>query len=233
MSETSVNTSAVNTKYDELLSSLVDGEITELELRRLLKVSDEEFKSLRDRWSGYHMAKASINNDVPDVSFTDLSSSISALIAEEPAHSISGNIEQIAKPVKKQSVWAGVGRFAIAASVAGAVVLGVQFAPTDIDGQIADTQTAPVPTVTGLKVPSSFGHGLPVDTTISTVSTDNNPVVQQNRDVIVINEDTKNELKKAENEVNRLMLEHAQNSAQNTQQGVLPYARVPESSQDQ
>ena len=81
--------------------------------------------------------------------------------------------------------------------------------------------------------PSSFAQGLSSDTTISTVS--NTVKNQQNssaeRTPINITESTKEQLKQAEEEVNRLMLEHAQNASQNTQQGVLPYARVPETTE--
>ncbi len=221
MSETSVKN-----VLDESLSALVDGEISELELRRLLKADDQAFEELRGRWSSYQMTSASMKDDVPNVAFTDLSASISARIADEDSHSLTSNSST---KNRKQSIWSGVGRFAIAASVAGAVVLGVQFAPSTIDGQVADIDTP----ASGVKVPSSFGHGLPTDTAISTVSNESNPVVKQQKEAIVITESTKQQLQKAENEVNRLMLEHAQNSAQNTEQGVLPYARVPESSQEQ
>jgi sigma-E factor negative regulatory protein RseA len=215
--------SPVKQPLEESLSALVDGEITELELRRLLKVSDEDYKGLRTRWLRYQAASAGIKKDLPASDFCDLSERISAAIDEETTYSMSN------QSTRKPSIWSGVGRFAIAASVAGAVVLGVQFAPGGVNSELADAESALAPFA---KVPSSFGHGLPTDTTVRTVSNEAK-VTKPAQQTIIINEATQEQLKQAEEEVNRLMLEHAQNASQNTQQGVLPYARVPESSEKQ
>jgi sigma-E factor negative regulatory protein RseA len=213
----------VKQQLDESLSALVDGEISELELRRLLKASNEEYAALRENWSAYHMASAAVNKEIPAVQLHDLSASISAAIDAEPTHTSSS------KPVQKKSIWSGVGRFAVAASVAGAVVLGVQFAPNDLNNQVADVDSLPVQPA---QVPSSFGHGIPVDTTVNTVSNENSTVkTAPKKDTIILNESTQKQLQQAEEQVGRFMLEHAQNASQNTQQGVLPYKRVPESSE--
>ncbi len=213
----------VKQTLEESLSALVDGEATELEVRRLLKASDEQYEDLRDSWLRYQTASSATKSDFPSADFRDLSSSISAAIAEEPAHAIKGSS-------RKTSIWSGVGRFAVAASVAGAVVLGVQFAPSDLDStQVATADPVPA---SQAKVPSSFGHGLPTDTVVSTVSNESS-VSKPKAETIIITESTQQQLKEAEDQVNRLMLEHAQNASQNTQQGVLPYARVPESSENQ
>ncbi len=220
----------IKQRLDESLSSLVDGEIGELELRRLLKASDEEFSGLRDRWVRYQAGSAAIKQELPNVPFQDISASISAAIAEEPSYTgMSVNTT-----AKKKTLWAGVGRFAIAASVAGAVVLGVQFSPNDVDGgQFAGSTPAnPTASPSSSQVPSSFSQGLPADTSVRTVS--NEPIQsQKEQKTIIINESTQKQLQQVEDDVNRLMLEHAQNASQNTQQGVLPYVRVPESSENQ
>lgn len=231
MSQTKNNLSSQATVSDTLqesLSALMDGEASELEIRRLLKSSDEDFGALRQQWSRYHLASATNqpNNECAGSPVLDLSLSISDAIAQEPAHG-----EQSIKTIQKASIrnmWSGVGRFAIAASVAGAVVLGVQFSSTGLDNQIADNEPVTLPSTSA---PSSFGQGIPSDTTVSTVSNDVSPSVRsEQRTPITLNEETKEQLKQAEEQVNRLMLEHAQNASQNTQQGVLPYARVPENS---
>lgn len=214
----------VKHQLEESLSALVDGEITELELRRLLKADDEQYEVLRADWARYQTTSAAVKKDIPNVEFRDLSASISASIAEEPAH-------HFQKVVDKKSVWSGVGRFAVAASVAGAVVLGVQFSPDSLDSnQVANTD--PVPEVS-VNVPSSFGHGLPTNTKISTVSNESSTTAKKEQSTIIINESTQKQLKQVEGTVSRLMLEHAQNASQNTQQGVLPYVRVPESPENQ
>jgi sigma-E factor negative regulatory protein RseA len=210
--------------FEESLSALIDGEITEFELRRLLKADNEQYEGLRKKWGAYQLASSSLKGALPDVAFHDISNSIRAAIDEEPA--LSTSVKSVSRN-RLQSIWSGVGRFAIAASVAGAVVLGVQFTVDDPSSQIASVDAVPVAPA---KVPSSFGHGLPVDTTIRTVSNESK-VVKPTQEII-LNAETQQQLQEAEAEVNRLMLEHAQNASQNTQQGVLPYARVPESSKN-
>ncbi len=222
--------STMKQPLQESLSALIDGEANELEVRRLLKADDEIFEVLREDWSRYQLASSNMkkaSREEQAVEYRDLSISINSAIADEPVHSI----KEHNKP--KASMWSGVGRFAIAASVAGAVVLGVQFAPSDFDNQIADNEPLTLPSSS---VPSSFGQGLPSNTAIRTVSNESGTKAAQvgdERTPIIINENTKEQLKQAEEQVNRLMLEHAQNASQNTQQGVLPYARVPESSENQ
>ena len=47
-------------QLEESLSALVDGEISELELHRVLKASDEDYDQLRDQWTRAHIARAAI-----------------------------------------------------------------------------------------------------------------------------------------------------------------------------
>ena len=205
----------------ESLSALVDGEASELEIRRLLKANDADYSDIREQWLRYQTVSASLKNDTPAVDYMNLSAAISDAIADEPSLSVSN-----ATVGKVSSIWSGVGRFAVAASVAGAVVLGVQFMPSTGSTQIVELAPTAAPSAPA----SSFAQGLPNNTAINTVSNESGvPLQKQEKPTIEINESTKQQLKEAEQEVNRLMLEHAQNSAQNTQQGVLPYARVPES----
>jgi hypothetical protein len=46
---------------------------------------------------------------------------------------------------------------------------------------------------------------------------------------IIINDATQQQVDDMKQEVNRLMLEHAENATQNTQNGVVPFVRVPDS----
>ncbi|EGG95242.1 Sigma factor RpoE negative regulatory protein RseA [gamma proteobacterium IMCC1989] len=218
----------VKQSLQESLSALLDGEATELEVRRLLKADDEVYTEARSSWSRYQMASSGAKKDTPNIEYRDLSLNISAAIAEEAVHTGTVTVDKSTKA--KPSIWSGMGRFAVAASVAGAVIVGVQFAPNTADQHVAESSSVTLPSSS---VPSSFAQGLSSDTTISTVS--NTVKSQQNssaeRTPINITESTKEQLKQAEEEVNRLMLEHAQNASQNTQQGVLPYARVPETTE--
>jgi sigma-E factor negative regulatory protein RseA len=218
----------VKQSLQESLSALVDGEATELEVRRLLKADDAVYSEVRGSWSRYQAASASAKKDTPSIEYRDLSLNISAAIAEEPVHTGKASTEKTKTTMKaKASIWSGMGRFAVAASVAGAVVLGVQFAPSGVDQQIVEGNPVTLPSSSA---PSGFSQGLSADTTISTVS---NQSKKSNNERVSINitESTKEQLKEAEEQVNRLMLEHAQNASQNTQQGVLPYTRIPETTE--
>lgn len=217
----------IKQSLQESLSALMDGEATELEVRRLLKADDTAYEEVRGFWSRYQVSSAGVKKDTPDVVYRDLSLSISAAIAEEPVYAAKADTDTArTKEKTKTSVWSGMGRFAVAASVAGAVVLGVQFAPNEVGQQVVESDPVTLPSSS---VPSGFAQGLSADTTISTVSnTSPNQNNNNERAPINITDSTKEQLKQVEEQVNRLMLEHAQNASQNTQQGVLPYARVPE-----
>lgn len=203
-------------RLEESLSALVDGEVSELELRRLLKADDKAFEELRSQWSRYHMASSSLKQELPNVDFCDLSGAIKEAIDEEPAHTA-----KTSKP--KTGIWSGVGRFAIAASVAGAVVLGVQFTPnSDVSEQLVNVER--------LSPPASNGVFANPQTDIVTVSNSGNSESNESlKKPLNLTEETRKDLEKLESEANRLMLEHAHNASQNTQQGVLPFVRVPDS----
>jgi sigma-E factor negative regulatory protein RseA len=201
----------------ESLSALMDGEATELELRRILKSEDE---SLEERWHRYHLASAALRGEYKLDKPVDLASSISAAIQEEPSLNVKSKD-------KGSNFWSNFGRFAVAASVAGAFVVGVQFAPNETVNNIAE---APITTPAPALGQPQLGN----DTNVSVVSQDDSRAIAPRpveKAPITINEDTRQQLQQMGDEINHLMLEHAQNASQNTQQGVLPYVRVPEGEQ--
>ncbi len=200
-------------QLNESLSALMDGEASEMEVRRILKSDNQE---IDERWARYHLARDAMRGEVELPVHMDFSASISAAIADEPAHSLKASNARS----KKSLFWPNLGRFAVAASVAGAVVVGVQFAPNTPSGNIANVNQP-------VSAPSNLPN-TPVLTPSTSVRTVGN---EERKKPIVINEATQEQLQQMESEVNRLMLEHAQNATQNTQQGVLPYVRVPEAEQ--
>lgn len=213
-----------NQQLNESLSALMDGEASELELRRILKANGSAKDSLDERWVRYHLASDALKDEVSvsqdEISQAlDLSASISAAIADEPTYSVAS-----ASKKGKTSFWSNLGRFAVAASVAGAVVVGVQFSPNNTGNQLANTPAA------GTDVPANVASQpeLGGDTSVRVVG---NQAPSQQQKPIVLNEATQEQLRQMEGEINRLMLEHAQDGAQNTQQGVLPYVRVPDAEQ--
>ncbi|MGH1440420.1 MAG: sigma-E factor negative regulatory protein [Cellvibrionaceae bacterium] len=206
-------------QLSESLSALMDGEATEMELRRILKSSEADKESIDERWMRYHLASDAMKGEVELQSSMDFSASISAAIADEPTYSSAST-----KKKEKSAFWPNLGRFAVAASVAGAVVVGVQFAPTETGGAIATTPSPITNTPGAIASNPNFGP----ETSVRAVG---NQAPSEQQKPIVINEATQEQLQKMEGEINRLMLEHAQDGSQNTQQGVLPYVRVPDAEQ--
>lgn len=107
------------------LSALMDNETEELELHRVLQASADT--ELRDQWSRYQVARASMHSEALQVG-TDLSASIMAAIAAEPALTADqkGTLNAAEHARKTQSSpW--LARVAVAASVTLAVLGGVRF----------------------------------------------------------------------------------------------------------
>lgn len=208
-----------NQQLDESLSALMDGEATDMELRRILKSTEADKESINARWMRYHLASDAMRGEVELHNSMDFSSSISAAIVDEPAYSSAASQKK-----EKSAFWPNLGRFAVAASVAGAVVVGVQFNPAGTDSSIATTPSPITNTAGAIASNPNFGP----ETSVRAVG---NQVPSEQQKPIVINEATQEQLQKMEGEINRLMLEHAQDGSQNTQQGVLPYVRVPDSEQ--
>lgn len=205
----------------ESLSALVDGEASELEVHRLLKAEDGD---LEKRWQRYQLASLAIKGKLsgaPDVAVSpDLYAKISAAIADESTPSVD-------RKKTRSGFWSNVARFGIVASVAGAVVIAVQLQPIyDTDTSVASTPAAPQ----SQTFPGSESLLTPY-TRVAPVRLDNDAInaPKEKKQPIILNEATQQQLQQMKSEVNRLMLEHAQNASQSTQQGVLPYVRVPES----
>src|SRR5690606_20606692 len=106
-------------------------EASELELQRLLKALDSDTE-LKSTWSRYQLASAGLKGNIPVLASSDFASRVSAALDAEETYSISASTmtspqvnasNVVALPVRW---WQQAGRVAVAASVAGAVILGVQ-----------------------------------------------------------------------------------------------------------
>ncbi|MDY0249207.1 MAG: RseA family anti-sigma factor [Pseudomonas sp.] len=109
------------------LSALMDNEADELELRRVLKASDEP--EVRAAWTRYQVARTAMHNETAFAS-VDLSARIMAAIDAEPALSAAAStsgaaIESVGTHKTRSMPW--LGRVAVAASVTLAVLGGVRF----------------------------------------------------------------------------------------------------------
>ena len=109
----------------ESVSALVDGEVSELELHRILKElalegssdpADLTDQAIANKWSRYNLSSQAMANT--PLAGKDISQSVSAAVANEKTYS-NNFIQQV---IQTKSV----GRFAVAASVAFMAIIGVQ-----------------------------------------------------------------------------------------------------------
>lgn len=125
----------------ESLSALLDDEAQELELRRLLGAEQAE---LRATWSRYQVARAAMHGELREPRL-DLAAAVSAALADE------------ASPTPRRSLWQGVGRLAVAASVTLAVLAGVRLYNQD---SLDSPQFAQQPAQPLLSTPQVHGPAL-------------------------------------------------------------------------
>ncbi|MGK0440371.1 MAG: sigma-E factor negative regulatory protein RseA [Pseudohongiellaceae bacterium] len=195
----------------EALSALKDGEADELELRRLLKQSESQ--EIGQQWQMMHHVSEAVAGRAPQFTQWDISGSVAAAIEQESAYEAP---ESEPLQARKESFWLKpVAGFAVAASVAVAVVLGTQTltaTQTGITGNpaVASSRVYPA-TVSGRSLGS-----VNVSATISNASA---PGTGLSRAVLM------GDLA-AEQRLNRYMLQHTEQSSLNNGQGMINFARV-------
>lgn len=209
-----------NIREKESLSALMDGESDELEFHRTLKIASES-DELRDTWRRYQLAAAAMRRDLPP-QVIDYSASIRAALEVEPALGRSAAISRMMKPL---------GRFAIAASVAAVAIVGVQqySQPNGVAAPVAAVDDVQVNFVNPqLRTAADFG--IPA-VTARTVSASSEPDSHRttSQPVIVVKEMAPNDVTREQVQayLNELMTRHTEHAAFNTNQGMLPYARMP------
>jgi sigma-E factor negative regulatory protein RseA len=116
----------------EQLSALMDGDLSDVEVLSELEMDS----ALQDTWSRYHLIGDAMRGDLPVNLQLDFSDSIMAALEDEPTILAPKSVES--KPTASQvhtaakvvplfrRVGQQVGQYAIAASVAAAVIFGVQ-----------------------------------------------------------------------------------------------------------
>ena len=223
----------------ESLSSLVDGEASDMEVRRLLKACDEN-PELRKSWNRYQIVSQVIQDsralEVENIDIsTDISMKVKSLIADEPTIEIKQQSDKADKQAVIRDLWPNVGRFAIAASVAAVVVLGATYNPSP--SQPVDaiaTSGSPLPSSAQPLSEQIVHQGLANKSIVQTAShspTTGDSGIRVNNQPITINSGTlkagDQDILRLEQQLNRLMLEHVENTSQNNYQGILPYVRIP------
>lgn len=208
----------MNERNLEELSALMDGETSELEVRRVLK-NIEQDQAMCQKWARYQMVSAVLKGETRGQTAqwqqVDLSARISRALEDEPA--LSG-IEPVAAPARRLAdvLLKPFANVAVAASVSAAVILGWQSVnqqPVTADGPVAMT-----PGVSGAVVASA-----PVATGLMPVAQTSGSyrpaTVASQPDIIRYNPDLDDRL-------NDYLISHSGNAAFNTASGVAPYARA-------
>jgi negative regulator of sigma E activity len=118
----------------EPMSAMMDGEIEEFELRRVIERASDE-QALKDKWQRYHLAQDVMQGrDVQVSGSIDLVSRVNAALESEPSFSsaaiVSSEVESKSdpkiEPKNDKQWWKPMASMAVAASVTAVVLLGAQ-----------------------------------------------------------------------------------------------------------
>lgn len=227
MAPTSSHSAVPSEQTLEGLSSLIDGEASAFEGRRLLNMANDP--ELEAKWQSYHLAGALMRKELEGAPLKDLSVGIATALANEPVFNAESNAS-----VKNSEVNVGgsvlsgrwrdmIAKSAIAASVAFAVVVGVQYTQTgDVTGldtgEVFAVQSAPV-----VAAPSGFDIPSPVARNVSLGN-----LAEPQHELQSAQPSKQQFLSNAqvEAELQQLFLEHAELSSQNGRFGLMPMARA-------
>ena len=209
----------------ESVSALMDGEANELELRRLLSTTtDEHVQVLDETWSRYHLLRDVMQNNTAEVSFRqlDISQQLREAISAEPLSSVQDDALSAAtgQSLKKGRVifLKPLAGFAVAASVAVAVVVGIQsmnqFGP-DLSAPVTaqPALASRVYPVQGVSLQASEGSAAAV----SYRNTELPGGIASSRTAANL---------EAQKRFDKYMLRHTERAALNNGQGMISFARV-------
>ncbi|RLA45210.1 MAG: hypothetical protein DRR06_07855 [Gammaproteobacteria bacterium] len=124
----------------ESISALMDAEVTELELRRILKSLPDNIE-LRQKWHRYHLAGFAMRREFP-VAAVNLSEQIARAIELEDDFSPVSDSTQKEPGLPQKSGYVVLRKFAIAASVAVVAVFGVQQLQTNFTNSASNSDSA-------------------------------------------------------------------------------------------
>ncbi len=227
----------------EGLSALTDGETSAFEGRRLLNMANDP--ELEAKWQSYHLAGALMRKELEGAPLKDLSVSIATALADEPVFSaslnqpdatelsasISNRVDRSHSTGRLSSTNSLLGgrwrdfaaKSAIAASVAFAIVVGVQYTQTDGVGDVNTGEEFAVQSAPVVTAPSGFNVPSPVARNVSLGS-----LAEPQRELQSAQPSQHQFLSNAqvEAELQQLFLEHAELSSQNGKFGLMPMARA-------
>lgn len=199
----------MNERDRELMSALMDGETSELELRRALRAVDEE-PALARTWERWHIARGALQGRRGDFSGIDLRAAIARGI-DAPA----------APAVTLRPAWpAQLAGIAVAASVAFVAVFAWQSLQSTVD----------VPETLPLAQASPATPALPAATTASattqTVAMAPLVMVRADGEELVVPDSAGTSPTAAQDRLNTYFARHAQAANAASAHGLAPYARV-------
>ena len=204
----------------EEMSALMDGEATDLEIRRVLR-NIEQDQSICEKWSRFQVISAVLKGETHGQAArwqaVDLSARISLALEQEPCHK--GVPGAVARKGIGEVFIRPFANVAVAASVSAAVILGWQSInrqQVNVSGPVA---MAPAPASGAVSLAAVRGTG----SSFMQASQGSDgyqvvPVVRQ-QDILRYNPTNDDEL-------NDYLISHSGNAAFNTAYGVAPYARV-------
>lgn len=209
----------MNEKNLEEMSALMDGEVSELEVRRVLK-NIEQDQTMGQTWARYQMISSVLKRETQggarQMQALDLSARVSLALEAEPGLSGAVSSGKSRFPAGWLKPFASV---AVAASVSAVVILGwqnVNNQPMAVSGSVAAAQPS-----TGLTVAAAgnaSGSGL-VPVAQSSSGFRSGAAAAPSQKIIRYNPDNDDQL-------NYYLISHSGNAAFNTASGVAPYARV-------
>ncbi|MDO3388207.1 sigma-E factor negative regulatory protein [Gilvimarinus sp. SDUM040013] len=202
----------------ESVSAMVDGEASELEFARVIKASGEQ-PDVKATWSRYQTASSAMRADLPEqLAPAGFAAGISEALENE-ATVVTGRMSRI---------WRSMGQAAIAASVAGALVVGAQFYQADdpTTDMVAGAPTEKTITAADASLPIGFNAPALPTRQVSAQSvyqpaTRRPVVVEPRRASVQVSTD------EVRHYLHQLLEEHTDQAAVNSASGTVPHARVP------
>jgi len=198
----------MNDKERETLSAMMDGEVSEFELHQVLK-NTEQSGEIRDTWSRYHSVSAVLRRERASGFDNRLADQVKVALEQEHVHKAGskGMLAHLMRPLS------GV---AVAASVAFAVILGVQFYNQPSTSQAP--LTAPLASQTA-------GHHIGASVVgAELVALANNASPAQNKISKSVGSSALS--LQAQVRVQRYLAQHAEHASLNSGRGMMPFARL-------
>lgn len=205
-------------QLSETMSAIMDSQADDLEVRRLLKAldnaSEEEAAVILAQWESFHAIGSVLRNEsisgnkTPTMrASSGFAASVSAAIADEEPMGKAAK-----QPSKSEPMWQ---RFAVAATVTLAVLVGVQ----EYESMQADDASYTADNTTVVPAVKNADQRL-IDLTAMQLAASDLAVESP------LSEAEKLEAIEAQERLNEYLLEHTNHAAKQSGQGMIPFARL-------